>query len=156
MIKELVALISFTGFILGMVIASKTKEEVRPGKKYFKIARRVLLILSALFILNYIQVNLWLIITGGVVGYFIRKTMTYYGTALGAATITQLINVAGAFTFLFGLVEGTLQYNQDKKKTIIMALILFFATYAAFRIINMEVMANAAAGAMLVEAFRKK
>ena len=117
----------------------------------------MLLILSALFILNYVEVNTWLLIGGGVVGYFIRKNLAYYGTALGAATIAQLINITGAFTFLFGLVEGTLQYGNDShKKTILTALALFFLTYIAFRIINMEVLANAAAGAMLVEAFRKR
>lgn len=156
MIKEVVAAIGFAGFLTGMLIASKTKEELRPGKKYFKIGKRAILILSALFILNYIEVNILLLLAGGVVAYFIRKPLGYYGTALGAATLTPLINILGAFTFLFGLIEGTLQFGEKKGKTILIALALFFGTYIAFRIINMEVLANAAAGAMLIESFRKK
>ncbi|MEM4245308.1 MAG: hypothetical protein QW404_01275 [Candidatus Nanoarchaeia archaeon] len=156
MIKEIIAAISFAGFLIGMIIASKTKEELRPGKKYFKFAKKTILILSALFLLNYIQVSWVLLLAGGVIGYFIRKPLSFYGTALGVATLTPLINITGAFTFLFGLVEGTLQLKEENKKTILIALALFFGTYTAFRIINMEIMANAAAGAMLVEAFRKK
>lgn len=156
MIKELIAVIGFAGFLIGMLIASKTKEEVKPGKKYFKIGKRAILILTALFILNYIQINILLLVAGGMIGYFIRKPLSHYGTALGAVAITALINFLGAFTFLFGIVEGTLEYGGEKKKTMLTALALFFGTYIAFRIINMEVLANAAAGAMLVEAFRKK
>jgi hypothetical protein len=156
MIKELVAIIGFVGFLVGMIIASKTREEVIPGRKYFRFAKRAILIISALFILNYIQVYIPLIIAGGVIGYFIRKPMAYYGTALGAAITPSLITSVGAFTFLFGLVEGTLSLDKEKKKTVIMALALFFGTYVAFRIINLEVLANAAAGAMIVESFRKK
>lgn len=156
MIKELVAIIGFLGFLIGMIIASKTQEEVKPGRKLLKTAKRTILILSALFILNYIQVYALLILAGGLIGYFIRKPITYYGTTLGGAAILPLINWLGAFTFLFGLVEGTLQYKEKKAKTILIAAALFFGTYIAFRIINMEVLLNAAAGAMLVEAFRKK
>lgn len=156
MIKEIVAAIGFLGFLIGMVIASKTKEELRQGKRYFKIAKKALLLLTALFILNYIEVNTILILAGGVVGYFVRKPLSYYGTSFGAVVITPLINILGAFTFLFCIIEGTLQFERENRKKILIALALFFGTYVAFRIINMEVLANAAAGAMLVEAFRKK
>jgi len=156
MIQEIVALIGFAGFLIGMIIASKTKEELKPGKKYFKIGKKCILILSALFMLNYLQTNPWLIIAGVAIGYFIRKPITYFGAAMGAAAATPLINIIGVFTFIFGMVEGTLEFNKEKKKSILIALALFFGTYVAFRIINMEVLANAAAGAMIVEAFRKK
>lgn len=156
MINELVALVGFSGFVVGMLIASKTSEEVRSGKKYFKVARKALLLLSALFTLNYIQVSLPLLVAGGIAGYFIRKPLSYYGAALGASATTQLTNVMGALTFLFGVVEGTIQFNKEGKKTLLIGVALFFGTYIAFKVINMEVLANAAAGAMLMEAFMKK
>ena len=157
MIKELVAIIGFIGFLIGIIIAGKTQEEVKPGRKYLKVAKRAILLLSALVILNYIQVYFWLILAGAMIGYFLRRAITYYGMALGGASIAALTNWLGAFTFLSALVEGTLERKQGKNgKAILIAAALFFGTYITFRILNMEVLLNAAAGAMLVEAFRKK
>ncbi|MFH1211289.1 MAG: hypothetical protein V1645_05250 [archaeon] len=157
MLKELVAVIGFIGFLIGIIIAGKTQDEVKPGRKYLKIAKRSILIISALLILNYIQVYFWFILAGMMIGYFLRKGMAYYGAALGGAAIPALVNWLGAFTFLFALVEGTIERKEEGNlKRLLMAFVLFVGTYIAFRILNMEVLLNAAAGAMLVEAFRKK
>lgn len=156
MANDIIALFSFAGFLIGMFIASKTKEELKPGRKYFKTARRVLLLVTGLFILNYIEVDAWLLLAGGVLGYFMRKQLAYFGAALGAAATAKLANITAAFTFIYGMVEGTLEFEKGNKKAIIIVVLIFFIAYFALRFIGLEALANIPAGAMIVEALRKK
>ncbi len=156
MINELVAGIGLIGFILGLLIASKTKEEVVPGRKYLKKAKRVVLLISALFIFNYIQVYLLLVLAGAVLAYFIRKPLVYYGATLGAAATIPLVSMIGALSFIFGLLQGSLDFNKETKKTILVSLLSFLFAYVSFRLINLEVLVNAVAGAMLAESIFKK
>ncbi len=156
MINELVALICLAGFILGLLIASKTKEEVVPGRKYLRAAKKIILVVSALFIFNYIQVYLLLVLAGAVIGYFIRKPLAYYGATLGAAVTIQFVSLIGSLSFIFGLLQGSLDFNKETKKIVIVCLLSFFFAYTAFKLINLEVLVNAAAGAMLTEALLKK
>lgn len=154
MIKEFVALIAFLGVVIGFFIYYKTREEVVSGKKYFLFARKALLLVSAFFVFNYIEIDALMIFIGLVIGYLLRRPLVYYGAVLGAVAIVPLVEIISIFTFLFGLVEGSL--IAGNKKNLLLASVFFFASYFAFKFINIEVLANVAAGAMVSAAFRKK
>lgn len=154
MIKEFVVAISFLGVLVGFLIYYKTREEIVSGKKYFLFARKALLLVSAFFVFNYIQVDALMIFIGLVIGYFLRRPLIYYGAVLGAVSIAQLIEIISIFAFIFGLVEGSL--ISGNKKNLLLAAVFFFASYFAFKFMNLEVLANVAAGAMVSAAFRKK
>ncbi len=57
---SLISLISFSGLLVGMILAFTAKEELEPGKKYFLLLQRLTLLLILIFLLNFFNINLYL------------------------------------------------------------------------------------------------
>ena len=60
---SLISLISFSGLLVGMILAFTAKEELGPGKKYFLLLQKLTLLLILIFLLNFFNINLYLRIT---------------------------------------------------------------------------------------------
>ena len=57
---SLISLISFSGLLIGMVLAFTAKEELKPGKKYFILMQKIILLLILIFLLNFFTINIYL------------------------------------------------------------------------------------------------
>ena len=57
---SLISLISFSGLLIGMILAFTAKEELEPGKKYFLLLQKLTLLLILIFLLNFFNVNIYL------------------------------------------------------------------------------------------------
>lgn len=125
MIKEIIIfLISFLGVVSGFVMAHFTKEELKPGKKYFEILKKILLIIIA-FIVIYENISFSLEILipfffGILAGYIVKKEYLYFGIILKSN-----LYVLGSLIFIYGLPAGTKHYMKKKKEKIIFDGLLF-------------------------------
>jgi hypothetical protein len=140
-------LISLLGLILGYFIAHKTKEEFQDGIKYFKILE--LVILTALIIILIINnFNIYLIIPGLVLGFFLRFEYFYLGIA--ALNNNFLIQ---ALIFSYGLPKGTIIYKD--RKAIIFSLVLFIVGLT-FYFFNYNLNSFAAGALLTIMALKTK
>jgi len=118
----MISLIALLGQFFGLLLAKLTKEELKPGKKYFSILRVVFLI-SILVFLFLKGFNVFYFLGGLLVGLIIRKEYFYFGLISNNPVSASLI-------FIYGLPYGTL--NKDLMKLIynsgffIVALIINF------------------------------
>ena len=60
---SLISLISFSGLLVGIILAFTAKEELKPGKKYFMLMQKITLLMILIFLLNFFNINLYLRIT---------------------------------------------------------------------------------------------
>ncbi|MBS3172615.1 hypothetical protein J4438_03485, partial [Candidatus Woesearchaeota archaeon] len=77
----LLALIAFVGLVLGVLLASLAKEELKAGKKYFVLLYKILLLLIIVYLLYLAEINIWLIgfVFGFVLAYFARNIYLFLG-----------------------------------------------------------------------------
>ena len=57
---SLISIISFSGLLIGMLLAFTAKEELKPGKKYFLLLQKLTLLLILIFLVNFFNVILYL------------------------------------------------------------------------------------------------
>lgn len=123
----LYALVSFLGLILGYILASKTKEELTQGKKYFIILSLLMLLFLLINLVLLTNLNLSFLIAlilGLILNYFIKRIYLFLGLAL----INEPSLLLSLVIFIFGLSYGTLDYIKFKKisyKNILINFILF-------------------------------
>ena len=124
----MIYLISFLGLLLGYIIASKTKEELIQGKKYFNILASLILTALIIFLTTkifYIGIEFFIFLSMGItLNYFIKKAYFFLGLTL----IISNELVLNLMIFIFGLAYGTLEYIKFKKinyKLILINLVLF-------------------------------
>jgi len=56
---SLISILSFSGLLVGMLLAFTAKEELEPGKKYFILLQKLTLLLILIFLLNFFDVNIY-------------------------------------------------------------------------------------------------
>lgn len=125
----LTAILSFLGLIIGYILASKTKEELNPGKKWF-IAISIIILLMLIIILFkkniYFNYEFFIsILIGLLLNYFIKRTYLFLGLTAALLNENRLITI---IIFIFGLSYGTLEYIKFKNinyKSILINFILF-------------------------------
>src|SRR3989344_9222464 len=132
MINEI---IGFLGLFVGYILATKTREELKDGEKYFKIITYLMLISLIVILLNdlnYINLEFFIaVIIGIVLNYFIKRTYLFLGLSL--AIINEVL--LSVIIFVFGLAQGSLDYIKFKKinhKDIIINFIVFIIPIALF------------------------
>ncbi|MBS3159613.1 hypothetical protein J4436_02390 [Candidatus Woesearchaeota archaeon] len=103
------------GIIFGIILAKKIPEEIKPGKKYFKLFE--ILLLTIIFLISLKEINYILLFIGVIIGYFFTKEYFYFGLLNLSSLIISLV-------FIYGLPFGTI--NLNNKKEIIRNIILFF------------------------------
>lgn len=125
--KVLIACIAFLGLLVGYLLTFLAKEEIKPGKKYFIIVERAILIMLALVLLSQVWATKTFIIPfiiGLVMGYFLKIRYFYLGLAL-AASVTLSMEVfvlVASLIFLHGLPYGSV----SSKLKLPLHSILFF------------------------------
>ena len=134
MLKMLISLIiAFLGLIIGQVLASQVKEELKLGRKWFLLMAKVLLliILFKLVLLAGPSLSFFIAFLAGIlVNYFLKKLYLYFGFLILLSNFMSLDDKLffASLIFLFGLVFGSLLYSKIKKfnyKATIINLILF-------------------------------
>ena len=111
--------LSFLGLVFGVLLGFLTKEEYKPGKKYFEIIRRVVLFLMVVSLLYYSRSFFSAVFfgLGFIVALYFRKSYFYLGLGLVALANFWMMSLI----FVFGLVYGTLsskKYWKDYRKVV--------------------------------------
>lgn len=125
----LVALIGFSGQIIGNVLAKISPEEMKPGNKYFKFFAVffivVIVILSLILSFKFSWINILLIIIGIVIGLFFRKVYGWLSGVLFSLNFRYLF-VFSILIFIYGLFDGTLNRPFKHLKNLAFDFGLFF------------------------------
>jgi len=133
MLELLVPVIVFSGFLIGILLAKVSPEEMVPGQVYFIWALRVLGIFVALVLLYFSGFHLPEFMAGLVIGFLVRQ----YHAALGFAVAGALafsesaLLLVGTSCLLFELVYGTLSraFRDIGVKKVLFKSVLFFAPF---------------------------
>jgi len=127
----LTALIVYIGLFIGVILSYLAKEELKPGRKYFNLAKNLLFFVMIALLFFYFAETFY-IIAGLVlvVIYFLLKSKPYHDIVvyimLGLVFYFNLgITYSIPITmFIYGLVQGTLN---NKVKSILIRYIWFLA-----------------------------
>ncbi|MDP2908261.1 MAG: hypothetical protein Q8N77_00470 [Nanoarchaeota archaeon] len=160
MLTPFVIALSFLGILAGVIISKFTKEELKPGKKWFSMLENCLMLAIGIVIIFYTQEFSLFFMPGLVAGFFFRRVYFYLGMALPLASESFLVALA-SLTFIIGLPKGTLLAselkNKDKiKKEIFMSGVFFFAAAIASYLIGYEPLLIFASGALVMSWFVAK
>ena len=108
---------AFSGLFVGMLLGYITKEELKPGKKYFIWMQNIILILAAIFVLYSFQFHIILFI---LIGLILTLALIYFkpkaiiGYIILAVLILLIIEdtnfflLTSSLTFLYGFPTGSL------------------------------------------------
>ena len=66
----MLGLISFIGLLIGILLARISPEEMKPGKKYFILLKKIILIAIIVSIFYYSNISLFGVFIGAFIGYF--------------------------------------------------------------------------------------
>ncbi|QQG38616.1 MAG: hypothetical protein HYS32_03360 [Candidatus Woesearchaeota archaeon] len=131
MLEFLIPIISFLGLPVGLFISHKAKEELEPGKIYFKALRIVvLLVLIITFIILSLKNPLALIISvviGFLIALLFKKIYFYLGLALTVSFLLakDFIVLISSLVFIYGLAYSTVIYKTYKKQLLPLSLLFF-------------------------------
>ena len=139
-------IIAFLGLIVGLILARFTKEELKPGRKYFIWFKKIILLVLVVSLVYIAWSNMFFIkeaigaiigfLVGLIVAYFFKKEYFYFGLALYILAYTQSFIFITILIFLFGLPYGTLLFSKKfKYKTALFDLIMFIIPLLIFPLI---------------------
>ena len=114
-------LISFLGQFIGWFIANRTEEELKDGNKYFLVLTNLLIVSLILFSIYY-SFNIYLLIIGLIIGFFINREYLFFSVL--AMRNDVLLN---SLIFIYGLPYGSLNYKSIK--ILFMNIPLFFIPF---------------------------
>ncbi|MBU4284218.1 MAG: hypothetical protein KJ968_03855 [Nanoarchaeota archaeon] len=141
---SLISLISFSGLLIGMVLAFTAKEELEPGKKYFLLLQKLTLLLILIFLLNFFNVILYLRITIYILFIFLMtiniKSQIIYPALAAVFFLSsknpELFITNSILIFLYGFPTGSLFAKKLIKKRKSFVLKNIFLNYFWFVIIT--------------------
>ncbi len=136
----LTAVISFTGLVIGWLIALKTKQEVKHGSAYLLFLVRALLLVVGVMAMM-AGISLLFFLVGLAAGYFVRKPYLYLGFLAGLNNMPVLYTI-----FLLGLPYGAF----TNKRGVVYSAVTFFAAYLAYLFYTSQVVISISAGALLM------
>ena len=110
-------IIAYLGQLAGYFLGKNSPEEMKPGTKYFSILKYIFLVSILIYSITQ-PFNLYLLIAGLVLGYFIKNEFL----AFGCLTLHYLPSI---LIFLYGLPYGTELYIKKNFKKILINLIYF-------------------------------
>ena len=114
-------LISFLGQFIGWFIANRTEEELKDGNKYFLVLTNLLIVSLILFSIYY-SFNIYLLIIGLIIGFFINREYLFFSVL--AMRNDVLLN---SLIFIYGLPYGSLNYKSIK--VLFMNILFFFIPF---------------------------
>ncbi len=119
----MLGIISFVGSIIGIILSKTIPEEVKPGEKYFKLLKKIILFLILLLPAYYFKISILFFIIGLIIAYILKKEWLFLGLVLVLSyQIKELNLVIISLIFIYGLPYGTLLKN---KLDLVINLILF-------------------------------
>lgn len=157
-------IIAFLGLVIGIILANRTKEELKAGKKYFVLLERIVLFVLIIFLLYRVSFS-FLVILGFFLGfvffYKLGKIYFYLGLVvlLSSLISESFLVLITALIFIFGLAYGTLSYS--KKKIIFGYDLIYFLTPLILLVAkgfvsnNIEVFLSFCAGALFFKFIKK-
>lgn len=108
----------FLGFIAGIIIGGFTKEEISANRKYFILAKSLLLIVLSLTVIYLYNIYNWYIyfLIGIILGHFLRFQIIFLGVIMGSVLTLDknIILIISSLIFLIGLVYTSLNYYFKK------------------------------------------
>ncbi len=121
-------IIAFLGLVIGFFLNKAVKEELEPGKKYFKVLSVILLI--ALIVLSPFT-NLVLIgaVIGILLSIIIKNPYFYLGILTMISILTEKLALISSLVFIFGLFYSSWFHRIIDKKYLLESLILFFISF---------------------------
>ncbi len=153
-----IEIISFLGLVIGYLLAKNIKEELIPGKKWFLILSRLMLLILIIILLKFNFEFLIALIIGIILNYFIKKIYLFLGLILALNINNILLSL---IVFIFGLAYGTLEYikfNKINYRSVLINFILFIMPililFNKFTMIYNNVLTGLAVGGMIIELFR--
>ena len=150
------SIISFLGLLIGIMLVTIAPEEQTPLKKYFVLARKLLLLLififpifyyinKAIFILAIILIFLFLIFIEYKIKDLFRKSVFHYAALsilfFFSLSNTNLFVIESSLILLYGLPTASLLYNKKEKNYnlllynaifVLISNLLFFSTIFRF------------------------
>ena len=122
----MLSIISFIGLLIGILLAKLSPEELKPGKKYFILLKKIILIAIVISIIYYSKLSLFGLFIGAFIGYFFKKEYFYFGLALVVSLqLTKFNILLASLIFIYSLPYGTLlKKNIIKEININLALFL--------------------------------
>jgi hypothetical protein len=133
----LIALLTFVGLLIGLLISKYTIEEIKEGRKYFLIAYKILIFLTLIMSLYfawfaYIPYMLIAFLAGVLIYFGISNPYFYLGIlfVLGFWEKSNYFYIVAVLIFCIGLLRGGLIGEKFKKKKnvvkkIVISLIFF-------------------------------
>ena len=124
-IQLLVPIIAFLGFPIGLFLSFVSPEEMKPGKKYFKLLQNLLLVFILFFVFDYytIPLAISIILTVAVflgVFYWQNKHKSIILYLILAVLLylsskdTSLFAIESSLIFMYGLPAGSLLKSKKK------------------------------------------
>ncbi len=115
----LIAFLVFLGLIAGRILKSFAKEEIKPGKRYFKLFEKFILIILV-FVFAYFNLNLFGffgLIIGFIASSFFQVIYFYLGLGLFFSFFAskEYNLLTASLIFIYGLFYGTLKIDNIKK-----------------------------------------
>ncbi len=137
---SLISLISFSGLFAGMLLAFAAKEELEPGKKYFMLLQKTILLLIVIFLLNFFNVALYLRIISYVLliallSFSIKSQLIYPCLAAVfflSSKNPELFITNSILIFFYGFPTGSLFAEKIIKKKKLVVLKNIFLNYFWF------------------------
>ena len=113
--KILISITVFLGFFINLLLQKIAKEELKPGKKYFKITEKLILFLLIITILIPTQNYLYLII-GTIIGFLLSIFITIYffsGLPLAISFLytNNFILIVSTLTFIYNILPKKFSYK---------------------------------------------
>lgn len=111
-------LIALLGYPIGMFIARMTKEELKPGRKYFVWISNIMIILSSAFALYFLNINFIIAIVSAIiitiaVSLLNPKPLIGYPILIVdfmiASSGNSLLLIISTFIFIYGLSSAALR-----------------------------------------------
>jgi len=140
---SLISIISFSGLLIGMVLAFTAKEELDPGKKYFILLQKLILLLILIFLLNFLDISIYFRIIIYALFIFlmainIKSQAIYPALAIVFFISSKDINlfiINSILIFFYGFPTGSLFAKKLIKMRKLFVLKNIFLSYSWFVII---------------------
>lgn len=121
--KFLIPVIAFSGFLIGLLLRKLIKEEIKPGKKYFLIIEKAVL-LAIIIILLSLTKDYFHLFIGVITGFILAFILTRYLFLGLSTTISLFLNnitlLITSLIFIYGI-----PYTALKSRKILINLIFF-------------------------------
>lgn len=131
--KLLIPIIAFSGFLIGLLLRKIAEDELKPGKKYFKILEKTILLIIIISLL-YLTKDYFHLFIGVITGFILAFILGRYLFLGLAATISLSNLLIITLIFIYGISFTALKKHKILKNLIffIPLLILLIPNYQIF------------------------